>query len=108
MNAMTKRKRRDRVERYLHATNKATAIGLAAYLLLGCLAIGSTRPSAAIQPNKILKVIPSSLEEDVSQLIQRKPRVTAQEVTAHANALLKQKGFNFDFGANEFIKQHAL
>lgn len=60
------------------------------------------------QPSQTQQITPSSLDEDVSRFIERKPNATAKEVTAYANALLKQKGFNYTVGACEFIKQHKL
>jgi hypothetical protein len=108
MNSKNIRKQREYVTRVLRAASKSIVTGLAAHALLCYLILDQATSEATLQRSKFLKVASSSLEEDVSKLIERKPRVTAQEVTAYANALLKQKGFNFDFAANDFTKQHAL
>ena len=53
----------------------------------------------------ILKISPAKLVEKVGQKIKANPKMTSSEVTAFANSLLEQNGYDYTFDVCEFISK---
>src|SRR5215471_19662146 len=51
---------------------------------------------------------PPKLEEEVQRFIKKRPRLSAEKITAYANSILQRSGYLYEFEIHDLIQNNKL